>query len=99
MNVFTLFKNLAILLFEVVKKKLKQMTCSHRYKWVNSASGHSTVVDKWIVFDYTFKCVKCGKETEIKLDRPTQVDDEENECISALTKDFGTRYKNLEVIK
>lgn len=99
MKVFTLFKNLAILLFVAVKKKLKQMTCSHKYEWVSSASGHSTIADKWIVFDYTFKCVKCEKETEIRLDRPTQVDDEENECVSALTKDLGTRYKNLEVTK
>lgn len=88
-KIFRLFIAILKLPFTYLKKKIKQIFCHHTYAWESSVSRHSTLVDKYIVFDYDFKCTKCDKTLSVPFDRDVQLNGEVEYLGNPIKRDKG----------
>lgn len=61
---------------KLLKYFWRRITCKHRYKCVCKISARDTSKDKRFVDNYLFKCVKCGKEIDIYMDKNHQFNEE-----------------------
>lgn len=61
------------LIIKLITLIMKRATCKHSYKIICTYSGHHIELNKDIIFDHDYECVKCGKRINIPMDKEYQI--------------------------
>lgn len=85
MEVLKILKAIYEILRDNLKLAIKRKFCKHSYEWKLTSFRGGDKLEKCIVANYDFKCVKCGKYLSVKMDRDKQV--EGTEYVSCLIKE------------